>query len=320
MPKLKLLHTIQLPSAKALAVALSPDGKFCAAGDRDGFIHVIDVKSGEIIRKLGRHVEFVYTLAFCPDNGHLFSAGKDKSIREWDIETGSFIKDHAGIFVNSGPRSMNSQILKPVTRSHGMTILDIAFEKDGIMATASQDKHVKYWKNFDPFRTYDWHSAAVTRVRFQPETKILYSASRDKTIRSWNEINGAVINKYSGHYGEIVALEFADESMFVSGDNKGQVILWNVHSESPMLFLHEAESPIFCSAVLRKRSILMLGLENGSIELVRITDDKAAEHSKALFAVCEHESEVRTLCAHESGMAASGDNSGRVNLWKYSER
>ncbi|MBQ9395231.1 MAG: hypothetical protein IJU23_06900, partial [Proteobacteria bacterium] len=270
MPKLTLTHTVQLPSGKALAVAISPDGKLCAAGDRDGYIHIIDVKSGEIVRKLGRHVEFVYTLAFNPDNGHLFSAGKDKSIREWDIETGTFIKDHAGIFVNAGARSMNSQALKAGTRSHSMTILDIALEKGGIMATASQDKHLKYWKDFEPFRTYDWHSAAVTCVRFQPETGILYSASRDKTIRSWNEINGAVINKYNGHYGEIIGLEFLDETTLVSSDNKGQVIVWNSHSESPALFVHESASPIFCSAILRKNKLLFLCLEHGSIELVII--------------------------------------------------
>ena len=320
MPKLKLTHTVQLPSAKALAVAISPDGKLCAAGDRDGYIHIIDMKSGEIIKKLGRHIEFVYTLAFSPDNGHLFSAGKDKSIREWDIETGTFIKDHAGIFVNAGARSMNSQVLKQGTRSHSMTILDIALDKNNVMATASQDKHLKYWKNFEPFRTYDWHTAAVTCVRFQPETGILFSASRDKTIRSWNEVNGAVINKYNGHYGEIIGLDFVDETMFVSADNKGQVIVWNSNSESPAQFLHEADSPIFCSAVLKKKKILFLGLENGSIEAVKISTDKDAEHSKALLSVHEHESEVRSISVHEAGGVASGDNSGRVNLWKYSDR
>ena len=91
MALLDLVHTIQLPSAKALAVAIHPEGRLCAAGDRDGVIHIIDVASDEVVRKLRPHNEFVYTLAFHPETGHLFSAGKDKSIREWDIESGEFI-------------------------------------------------------------------------------------------------------------------------------------------------------------------------------------------------------------------------------------
>lgn len=83
MSEIVISHAIELATQKVLALAFHPDGRRLAAGDRDGFIHIIDAETGEVLRTLGRHVEFVYALAFDPDTGHLISSGKDKSLRVW---------------------------------------------------------------------------------------------------------------------------------------------------------------------------------------------------------------------------------------------
>jgi WD40 repeat protein len=310
---LKLLHDIQLPTQKVLAVAFSPDNQKCAAGDRDGIIHIIDVESGTVERKLKQHVEFVYTLAFNPDNGHLLSAGKDKSIREWDIETGTFIKDHAGIFVSQGARTMGAQSFKPSTRSHKMTILSIAAVKGGRMATASQDKFVKLWKNGEPIRTFDWHTAPVTCVRFQPETDILFSASRDLTLRSWNESNGALIHKYSGHYAEIVAFEFINDTHFVSVDVAGYVMLWHVERESPLEIIYQSGGRI--QTATYQNGILWLGHETGKLEAVQIDIENIRKIEKPEFSIEHHRCEVRSICVSENGYMVSSDNAGKVAIW-----
>lgn len=317
MKSIQLFKQIKIPSAKALAVTFNADASRCAVGDRDGFIHIIETESGTILRKLRQHVEFVYALTMNPDNDHLVSVGKDKSIREWDIETGTFIKDYAEIFMPAGARSLHAQGLKPTTRSHSKTILTIALEKGGLMATGSQDKLVKLWKNGDPVRTYDWHSGPVTCVRFQPETRILFSASKDKTIRSWNEKNGALIHKYTGHLGEIMAMEFIDESSFVTVDAIGQVLGWNVDIESPLGILYEASGRVVCASLCRADNTLLVGLENGTIEAVDANFEDDIQKQDALLSVKEHQSEVRAIALSEKGWMASGDNSGIVNLWRF---
>lgn len=309
-------HIIQLPSAKALAVAISPDAALCAAGDRDGVIHIIDTESGQVLRKLRPHVEFVYTLAFNPDNGHLVSAGKDKSIREWDCKTGQFIKDYAGIFISQGARTLGAQSFKPTTRSHKMTILSIALEKNGLMATGSQDTYVKFWKDGEPVRTYDWHRGPVTCVRFQPETNILFSASKDKDIRSWNDVNGALIHKYTGHLAEIVGLEFMNRNDFVSVDASGQVISWNVDSEKPVETIYDAQNRIQCATWIQAAQTLLLGFENGTIQALQINDPNSKINS--CFSCAQHNINVRCIQATNSGLAASCDNAGKVILWNYS--
>lgn len=310
---LKLLHDIQLPTQKVLAVEFSLDEQKCAAGDRDGIIHILDVESGTVEKKLRQHVEFVYTLAFNPDNGHLLSAGKDKSIREWDIESGAFIKDHAGIFVSQGARTMGAQSFKPTTRSHKMTILSIAAVKGGRMATSSQDKYVKLWKHGEPIRTFDWHSAPVTCVRFQPETDILFSASRDLTIRSWNEETGALIHKYSGHYAEIIAFDFLDKNHFISVDVAGYVLIWNVDHESPIEIIYQADGRIQTATC--QNHILWLGFENGKLEAIKIDLNQIQKIEKSDFSIQHHQSEVRCIRASKNGYMLSCDNAGKVAIW-----
>ena len=308
--------TIQVPSQKVLAVAFNADGTLCAAGDRDGIIHIVDVQSGSIVKKLKQHLEFVYCLVFDAQTGHLLSAGKDKSIREWDLESCKMVRDFAGIFSISSDHS-TPHGLKPATRSHRMTILSLALGPDHKMATGSQDTNVKFWQNGDPVRTYDWHSGPVTCVRFQPETAVLFSASRDKTIRSWNDNNGAVLHRYNGHLGEIIGLEFIDESHFVSVDELGYVIGWKVQDESPSAFLYHSECRIGCAAY--KDGYLVLGRTDGRLEIINVQPDKWPETSEC---VCISEpsenvsSEIRSLAIKDMQCIASGDNSGKLRFWK----
>lgn len=305
------IHTVPLPSSKALAVAVKENR--CAAGDRDGFIHIIDTQSGQIVRRLRQHVEFVYTLAFNPDNGHLVSAGKDKSIREWDIESGNMIIDYAGIFSSSASaKTMASQKFKPGTRSHTMTILTIALDKNGLMGTGSQDNRAKLWKNGEPVRTYDWHTAPVTAVRFQPETHVFFSASKDKTIRSWDDVTGSLIHKYTGHLGEIVALDFIDAHHFVSCDNDGNVIGWNVDKESPEEFIYTSSNRLVCAHFHKASQCLLLGCENGTLEVLDLSGGVAKVSASCTAQV--HQIDVR--CIHSNGdLVASCDNAGKVVLW-----
>ena len=313
-------RTIQLPSGKALAAVFNPGGTQCAVGDRDGVIHIIDVASGEVIQRLRQHIEFVYCLQYLPGNNHLLSAGKDKSIREWDVESGKLVRDYAGIFSASAPTGHVAHGLKPATRSHRMTILSLAVAPDGDwMATGSQDNTLKLWQNGDPVRTFDWHTAPVTCVRFQPETQTLFSASRDKTIRSWSATNGAVIHRYNGHPGEIIGLEFIDRNHFVSVDDQGYVYAWEPHQEFPVAQIFKTTVPVCCATLDSEKNSLILGCARGQIEVVDVNPDNWESPDHFIYR-CEpqtvHETDVRCVAVADSGnVAATGDNSGKRVLW-----
>lgn len=322
MAEVAILHSVKLPSQKALALAFSPDFKYLAAGDRDGVIHIIDASSGVVVRRLAPpHVGFVYALAFDPDSGHLISSGKDKSIRVWNIETGEFIVDHAGIFQGVGARSMASLACRQNVKSHTLTVLDIACAGQGQMATSGQDCRVKFWKNGELVRTFDWHTAPVPCVRFEPRTQILFSASKDGTVRSWNAADGSVIEKYTGHLAGICGFEFVSEGEFLTSDERGQVIAWKSDCHSPKNFVADLGHPILCACWDGGVQALILGAPDGVVEILPV--DIAGEFEKdhapnpaclKLFKEKLLDADVRAVAVASAGRFAACDNTGKVIL------
>ena len=76
----------------AESVAFSPDGQILASGDSYGAIHLWEVSTGETLKILDWHNDFVRTLAFSPD-GKMLVSTSDSGTRFWDIATGETVKD-----------------------------------------------------------------------------------------------------------------------------------------------------------------------------------------------------------------------------------
>ena len=86
------------PSSDVQQAALSPDGRRLLTGGWDGVVRLYNVQSGNLLRQLGRHDEFVFSAAFSA-NGRLaasagggvgspphdFLPGTDFDIRIWDL-------------------------------------------------------------------------------------------------------------------------------------------------------------------------------------------------------------------------------------------
>ena len=72
-------------------------------------------------------------------------------------------------------------------RAHTNAINDICFDKAGkFLVSCSSDLTIKIWKLDNPLKcvkTLSGHEHSVSSVEFSPDGSLLYSASRDKTIK-----------------------------------------------------------------------------------------------------------------------------------------
>jgi len=80
-----LTPTHSQTDAGVTSVAISPDGKFVAAGSLDTFVRIWDSQSGVLVEQLAGHKDSVYSVAFTPDGRGLVSGSLDQTLKYWDM-------------------------------------------------------------------------------------------------------------------------------------------------------------------------------------------------------------------------------------------
>jgi WD40 repeat protein len=157
-------------SADALtAVALSPDGKWLAAGSTVGPVRQVDPANPRDNRAMGGHTAEVRCVAYSSDGGMLASAGVDGMIKLWDPATGRELR---------------------TLRGHTHVVLCLAFAPDGkTLVSGDADGALRLWDPASgevrgvvaPHRP----GAMVYVVAFTRNGKTLAAACGDE-VRQWD--------------------------------------------------------------------------------------------------------------------------------------
>ncbi|KAI5120481.1 hypothetical protein M0805_006501 [Coniferiporia weirii] len=123
-------------------------GLYAATGGRDKFIKLWDTSTGQLIRTLPGHDNWVRALLFHPTGKFLLSCSDDKSIRVWELATGRCIKtvEAHGHFVQSMAWGRATTGAGPV-KADGVTVNGDGSEEKriNVVATGSVDQTIKVW-------------------------------------------------------------------------------------------------------------------------------------------------------------------------------
>ena len=162
---------------KIYAMALSPDGKWLAAGgwfapghglkdDEVGTIRLYDFKSGELKALLKGHTNVVHGLAFSPNGKKLISGSGDETAIIWDIESGQLLQRLSG---------------------HGGNVTAVAFNRDGSRIATASDRTIRLWNEGGGLLVnLQGHTDRVQSVAFSPADDIIASTGFDETLKLWN--------------------------------------------------------------------------------------------------------------------------------------
>jgi RNA polymerase sigma factor (sigma-70 family) len=147
-------------------LAFSSDSKTLLLGTCGGFIHRWDIATTKELEPLGKHYCALAGMHTLPDGRTLISTGYDGVIRRWDLKTGR---------EDAEPESYEGRSCA-------------AYSLDGRFVAISDTRgRLDLWdgRSGKRLQTFQQEGAAVTRMAFTPDGKLLAAAEESGTIRFW---------------------------------------------------------------------------------------------------------------------------------------
>lgn len=254
------------------SIAISPDGTLAAFGNSSNEIVLWNIRT-DAQTTLRGHTSIVDALAFSPDGTRLASGSWDDTVRMWDVATGeevAFLTGHEGWvhavgfspdgrMLASGGESMNGALmlwdvssgqLLTTVNTQGYSVTCLAFSPDGRYIATGEDYYsiVRLWDavTSEPLAVMRGHTGqagegGVFSVAFSPDSTLLATGGRDKTIRFWDVAAGSAtfgqeLMMLTRHTDTINTLAFSpDGTLLVSGGahDDSTIRLWGIGDDTP---------------------------------------------------------------------------------------
>ena len=164
-----------------------------------------------LIRTLKDHSESVTAIAVTPDGKTVISGSSDRTIKIWNLETGTE---------------------KDTLKGHSESVYAIAVTPDGqTVISGSGDKTIKIWNlvTGEEKSTLEGHINSVRAIAVTPDGKTVISGSRDKTIKIWNLETGEEKNTLKGHSQSVYAIAVTpDGKTVISGSSDNTIKIWDL--------------------------------------------------------------------------------------------
>ncbi|MEO8475903.1 MAG: WD40 repeat domain-containing protein, partial [Actinomycetota bacterium] len=195
-----VIRVLDLATGKATAsapsgggqVALAPDGRSFATGDRGG-VAVRDLATGKRIDRYGPTTLLDETkdVAFSPDGSMLAGISGLATVRVWDVTSGQTLLSFQG----------------QTGQGH-----DIAFSPDGSVLAVSGGGGITWWRvpSGEAIATLST-SGSVQAAEFSPDGALLATAGDDGITRVWDVATRQEVLALSGHTDAVLDVGFSPD-------------------------------------------------------------------------------------------------------------
>ena len=251
-------------AGKVYALALSPDGKWLAAGgwmktpgDEGHHVRLYDFASGKLVALLKGHDDITEGLAFSPDSRRLISGSGDNTAIIWDVATAKALHKLVGHngdiyavgFTPDGARvvtgaydndlrlwSVESGALLATMKGHNDKVRSLAVARDGRIVSGDKSGEIRQWDGRTGafVKTLAQQKTEVGGLAFSPDGKTLLSGAGFQgngfDCHVWDAASGKETLTYTGHDNIVLAVAISPDGRWAAtgGGDGEEIHIWDL--------------------------------------------------------------------------------------------
>ncbi|PLN81768.1 WD40 repeat-like protein [Aspergillus taichungensis] len=163
-------------------------------------------------------------------------------------------------------------------------------------------------------QTLEDHSDSVNAVAFSPDSKVLATGSRDKTIKLWDTNTGALQQTLKGHSSRVKAVAFSlDGQTLVSGSEDNMINVWDTSAGAVQHSFSDRSGKMTSMDISPNGHLIAFGFNNGTIHLwdanTRVMRQTFKNHTGAMRAVS---------ISPDGQLLVSSSHVGATKIWDIS--
>lgn len=231
---------------------LNAECRYFASSSKDGDIRIWDAPVGKCLRVLTSHSKSVTSLIW-GGSSLLYSGSQDRTIKVWRPNDGILCRSLEGhahwvnsLTVNTDYVMRLGSSFRPsenVNQNDKEALKNAAVERyrevcgtEGeILVSGSDDFTMFMWKPETGKKSYarlTGHQQLINDVKFSPDTRLLASASFDKSIKLWDGKTGKFITTLRGHVQSVYMVAWsADSRLLVSASADSTLKVWTMKTK-----------------------------------------------------------------------------------------
>lgn len=284
-------HRVGEVSPVVTGIAIRPGMSEAIVVGDDHTLHMVDINNGRLIQTLPGHEDWIRTIAFSPKGDVLLTAGSDRRILKWDLETQRW-----GIFA-SGNASIEA----------------IAYSPDGeLVAAVGFESKLRIFdgRTGRGLATIDCPCSDLRTVAFSEDGTKLAAAGRSGQLLIWENRNGdwTSISQDVIHQQRIHGISFIGSDRIVSISEDRTVHMADLGSATGSGIVATLPSKLFSLAVISP-NLVACGSSDNRIHLIDLQEKKAIGYLDS------HHGTVSSL-AFAEGKLVSGSYDGETRVWQ----
>lgn len=260
-------------------------------GDCGGKIKILHAMTGNLVKVIKGHNDYIWNVAFSSDNKLILSCSSDKKIKLFDCDS------RKGICLDNVKECYCASL-----------------SLDNKWIISGKGNNIKMWdiEKRSTIKYFFGHKGLVRCLSISSDNEYIVSGGGDDQIIVWDIKTGMSVWKFTEHTDCVWCICFShDGKLVISGSDDKTIKIWDFkNSKESIRTLKGHVDGILCISLLKNNKWLLSGSRDKNINLWNI------ETGDIIKTFIGHTRDINSISvSSDNKFIVSGDSNGTIIVW-----